>query len=513
MNRSLFLLSGLALVVTASAQTGSPNWGSYGRSFTHRANSPAPTQNLFNVLWSTPVDRHPQYVGGGDLLIHYGSPLITHNNVVCVPVKTGASDGWVVEGHNGTTGALIYTFSTDYSIPNYTDLQWVPVFGPSLSPDGRLIVPAAGGSILRRDNPEAASSTYTRLTFYGASDFAADRATYTAGVKISTPITIDASGNMYFGFTTFGPVMDRSLIGSAKLISGVARMTPSGVGTWAPVTKITGDNLATHVEFNCAPSLSPDGSVLYVAVKRSGQGGYLVGLDSTSLGLKYIRRLLDPSTGLDAIMDDQSSGCPMVGTDGDIYFGIIENPQFQHNDRGFMLHFDKTLVKQKPTGNFGWDNTPSLIPSSFIPSYSGQSSYLIITKYNNYWGLGSGDGVNKIGLLDPNATQTDTISGIPVMREVMTVTGVTPDVDAVNSGFPNAVREWCVNSTVVDYNTKAALINSEDGHLYRWDLQSDTLTQGVLLNGPLGQAYTPTISGPTGIVYAINNGKLFAVGN
>jgi len=65
----------------------------------------------------------------------------------------------------------------------------------------------------------------------------------------------------------------------------------------------------------------------------------------------------------------------------------------------------------------------------------------------------------------------------------------------------------------LDYNTKSALVNSEDGHLYRWSFTTGTITQGVLLDGPRGQAYTPTISGPTGIVYAINNGKLFAVGS
>src|SRR2546423_656633 len=107
MNRSLFVLSSLALVSAASAQTGSPYWSSYGRSFSHRANSPGPTQNLNTVLWSTPVDRNPQYTGGDVLLIHYGSPLITHNNVIVVPVKTGATDGWIVEGRSGTTGSLI----------------------------------------------------------------------------------------------------------------------------------------------------------------------------------------------------------------------------------------------------------------------------------------------------------------------------------------------------------------------------------------------------------------------
>ena len=36
-----------------------------------------------------------------------------------------------------------------------------------------------------------------------------------------------------------------------------------------------------------------------------------------------------------------------------------------------------------------------------VPSYPGTSRYLLMTKYNNYAGVG-GDGVNKIAVLDPN---------------------------------------------------------------------------------------------------------------
>jgi hypothetical protein len=133
-----------------------------------------------------------------------------------------------------------------------------------------------------------------------------------------------------------------------------------------------------------------------------------------------------------------------------------------------------------------------------------------MTKYNNYVETG-GDGVNKIAILDPHASMTDPISGATVMKEVLTIAGPTPDAEFTNS-FPNAVREWCINTAAIDPFTKSVLANNEDGKLYRWDLTSNKLIQTATLTSGIGEAYTPTIIGVDGIVFAINNATLYAVG-
>src|ERR1051326_6819068 len=124
-------------------------------------------------------------------------------------------------------------------------------------------------------------------------------------------------------------------------------------------------------------------------------------------------------------ISDAGTASPMVGPDGDVYFGVLENPFPYNHDRGWMLHYNWNLQVQKATGAFGWDDTASVVPSKAVPSYVGSSPYLILTKYNNYAGVG-GDGHNKVAILDPNATQVDPITGVTVMQEVITVLGVTP---------------------------------------------------------------------------------------
>ena len=50
------------------------------------------------------------------------------------------------------------------------------------------------------------------------------------------------------------------------------------------------------------------------------------------------------------------------------------------------------------------------------------------------------------------------------------------------------------------------------GGLDRSDLVTNTLAEQVVLTAGIGEAYTPTVIGPDGLVYAINDATLFAVG-
>src|SRR5262249_49130300 len=104
----------------------------------------------------------------------------------------------------------------------------------------------------------------------------------------------------------------------------------------------------------------------------------------------------------------------------------------------------------------------------------------------------------------------DPSTGATVMKEIVTIAGVTPDPDFPNT--PGAVREWCINSAAVDPATDSILVNSEDGWLYRWNLSTNSFTQKIKLNNGVGEAYTPTLIGPDGTVYAIGNATLDAIG-
>jgi hypothetical protein len=489
---------GAMLTMNAAAQTGA--WLMPSHDQQHSALSTVQSQALDTIHWHVPVDLRPPQ---GEILIHYGSPLVTAANTVIVPVKTG-SNSFRVEARNGATGKRLWMQKTGWQAPQ---ASFVPGLGPTLS-NNSLFVPDIGGGVLVRSNPDQAMGTVTRLYFYGAKNFHNDPTVYSQNVQINTPLSIDVHGNIYFGFLVLGPT-------PINLQSGLARVAPNGAGTWVSAAAVSGDPRVTQVVISCAPALSPDGSLLYVAVDNAtsvanASVGYLLARNSTTLALVNRVLLTDPSSGLNVFIFDGSSATPTVGPDGDVYFGVLENPFPDHNNRGWLLHFSSDLSQIKIPGSFGWDDTPSIVPASLVPSYTGKSSYLLMTKYNNYAGIGTGDGTNRIAILDPNATEKDPI--IPstlVMKEVITILGVTPDP---GTGFPDAVKEWCINTAAIDPFTKSVLANSEDGKLYRWDLTSNTLTQVITLSTGIGEAYTPTVIGSDGTAYAINNAILDAIG-
>ena len=486
----LLLVSAAAFALSPCISEAEPLWGGYAGDAQHQAISRIASQPLDAILWQTPVDLAPQATDG-ELLIHYGSPLVTDANTVIVPVKTGSATGFRVEAHRGIDGVVLWSQTTDYALP-VPSAAWIPAYGPVLNGANRLYFPGAGGTVYYRDNPDSATVAGAgQLAFYNMTNYAANRTAFDDNVFINTPITSDNAGNIYFGFQ-----VNNSSAATLDLQAGLARIDSNGNGSWIEVGNLVPG--MTKVSQNCAPALSADGSTLYIAL-NDGSNGRLVKLNSSNLSLAA-------SSGPLSQVIDISTASPTIGPDGDVYFGTNDG----YHGRGVMNHFSADLTQIKTPGSFGWDDTASIVPSLLVPSYHGRSSYLLMVKYNDYAALG-GDGVNKLAILDPNdLTQTDPVTGETVMKEILTVSGLTPDPEFPM--LPDAVREWCINTAAIDPATHSVLANSEDGKLYRWDLWTNTLTESITLTSGIGEAYTPTLIGADGTVYAINNATLFAVG-
>jgi hypothetical protein len=473
-----------------------PAWTEFGGNAQHTAIAAIAAQSLGRILWQTPVDLAPQY-SSSNLLTHYGSPVISSKNTVLIPVKTAANGSFRFEARNGSNGALLWSANSDYTVPPH---NWFPSFNLTLTPAGRLYAPGAGGKLYFRDDVDSATGAVQFAVFYGVSLYTASKAQLDAAITISTPLTVDASGNVFFGFLAAVP-------NAAGVASGVARLAADGTGTWIAASTAANDANVNRVAMNSAPALSRDGAVVYVAVSNTQGQGYLLGLSSSTLAPLTRASLIDPVTRTPAFISGDSTASPTVGPDGDVYFGVLEANRPAHNYRGWLLHFDSTLAQTKIPGAFGWDDTASIVPTAAVPSYAGASTYLVAAKYNNYAGAGTGDGLNRMAVLDPFRSQVDPISGIPTMAEVLTVLAPTPDPE-----HPGGVKEWCVNTAAVDPQTRSILVNNEDGMMYRWDLVTNRLTEQIRFTNGLGESYTPSAIGPDGTVYAINNAVLFAVG-
>jgi hypothetical protein len=477
-----------------------PAWNGYGMDAQHTSLGQVATQPLKRVVWSTPSDLAPPYTSKGYLLVHYGSPAISSKNTVIVPVRN-SGDVFHVEGRRGADGVQTWSFDSDYVLPPH---RWTPSYNVVVTASNRVYAAGAGGKVFYRDDADSATAATQSMTFYDRALYDANKAAMNAAVMISTPITADKDGNIFFGFVA-------SAGNPAGLASGFARIGADGKGSWVSASAVSGDPALYKPATNAAPALSADGKLVYVVTNSPDDGrGALVALDASSLAAVTRATLIDPSTQLPARVSDDGTASPTIGPDGDVYLGVLESTAGAHNQRGWLLHFDRTLGQSRIPGSFGWDDTPSIVPASMVPGYHGSSAYLVMTKYNNYARAGSGDGQNKVAVLDPNASQNDPVpqtATVQVMKEVLTVLGPTPD-----PGDANGVTEWCVNIAAVDPFTKSILVNSEDGYLYRWDMATNSLTEKVRLTSGLGESYTPTAIGPDGKVYAINNAVLFAVG-
>jgi autotransporter-associated beta strand protein len=501
------LTGGLASVVHAQ------DWEGYASNPQHTALVDSPAQALNTIRWQTPVDLAPP---SGTLYIHYGSPVITNDNTVIVPLKTTTTGNFEVEAMSGANGSPIWSASSNYVFPPafVPPNNWTPVYSPTLTSTNTLYYAGEGGTIDYRTDADSATGTSGQLAFYGLSNYESNPSAYNSSIFIDTPITSDAEGDIYFGFRDSGtpPVGSGLPTGG-----GIARIGANGSTTFISAATASGNSNLISPTMNCAPALSNNGQTLYITVNNStGNGttatGDLVSLNATTLAPQAAVPLIDPKSGLPAYLPDDGTASPMVGPDGHVFIGVLENNLGTNNYRGWMLQYSGNLSETLTPGAFGWDDTASVVPASMVPAYQGSSSYLIMTKYNNYAGAGTGNGENKVAILDPNGKETDPISGATVMAEVESILGPTPDTKAINEGYPNAVKEWCINTAAVDVATDSVYVNSEDGNIYQWNLATNTFSAVVNMTDGIGEAYTPTLIGSDGSIYAIQDAELYNIG-
>ena len=210
--------------------------------------------------------------------------------------------------------------------------------GPTLS-GNRLPVPTS-----------RAASLYIRLNkiqgrrfsphLLRQEEYTANPTVYQQNVQINTPLTTDASGNIYFGFL-IGPT-------PIGLQSGLARIAANGTGAWISAASIGGNAAVTNIAMSCAPALSHDGNTLYIATTMQTPD-MDIWLRSIALPLLCVNRvrLKDPSSNQSAFIFDASTAAPTIGPDGDVYFGVLKIPSRTTTISGWLLHFNSDSHRKK----------------------------------------------------------------------------------------------------------------------------------------------------------------------
>ena len=550
-NRRILGATAAAFLAAAWACAGDPagDWPQWGRTPQHGGASPVPAQPLQAILADIVYDPFVEQMkadSGGDLLAHYAVPLADDSGVYMV-FKSGTYTGfgnwgtltWSVKKLQWIDGQLqvVWAFDSDWK-PEPVELSgWEPVFLPAISGDD-LWVPGLGGTVYR-------VSRETGLAAARINPFAdVDASRYVAGGLAVAPdggVVYNAVG--LDAADPFAPISGAWLVriapdGTASRVdfSTIVLGAPAADDPcqtsfttdqrpWPPSTSATPATApcgAQRPGINVVPAIAPDGTIYTVSrAHANDRYGYLVAVrpnltpswassfrgtlndgcgillldDNTNLGCRSgANNGVDPATNDRPAgrVNDAGTSSPVVLPDGSVLIGTYTEYNFY---RGHLFEFN-AFGDVLATYDFGWDITPAVLPHD--------GTYSILLKDNHYTSS-DGDSYYYVTSLDAGLAPEWSYRATNTQSCVRQPGGAVVCVNDHPEGF-----EWCVNQPAVDGNGTVYL-NSEDGTLYGFDRQG-AVTGQIFLDTALGAAYTPVSIGPDGILYAQNNGHLFAVG-
>jgi hypothetical protein len=565
------------LILAGAFAAAAQNWPQWGRNAQHTGTTSAVGQTATRILADVVYDpfvaqEQADPLAGGDLLVHYQTPLVDGNNVY-MEFKSGTytsldhweTQTWSERRLQWQAGTLntVWNFQSDWKPVPYGSATngpgWEPVFHAVLS--GNFVyVPGAGGSIFKVSKSNGAG---TRISPFGAT---LDPDTFTA-----SPLTADSAGNIYY---TVLELVHGNAWNADVVNSWLVKVAPDGTFNTATITSLTpgapGKNDkclgvfnvnqlpwppsptavpgtvqcgTQRAGLNSAPGVAPDGTIYIVSVAHLWSREAYIIAANPDLSPKWHTSLRDrlmtgcnvtlppngtpggcragATTGYDPAQNrpgagrviDDNTASPVVAPDGSIFYGAFTRFNW---DQGHIMKFS-------PSGQFlaayrfGWDDTPAI--------YAHDGTYDVITKDNQY-----GDDLGSYCNDPAWCPSDDRTANDPAYPEAYFITRLDPNLQIINrwqnlnplsctrdaSGNVSCVSdhprgfEFCVNAPAVDANGNV-YNNSEDGNLYV--VRPDgTLREHLFLQLAVGAAYTPLAIGPDGKIYTQNAGHLFVVG-
>jgi len=541
--------AGVLAAVSGLGDEPARGWPQWGRTPQHAGASPVSAQPLQAILARVVYDPFVEQMkaeGGGDLFAHYAVPLADETGVYMV-FKSGAYTGfgnwdsltWSVKKLQWIAGRLevVWTFDTDWKPEPLALARWEPVLLPAMSGED-LWVPGLGGSVHRVSK----ETGLERARVNPFSDLDASR--YVAG-----GLSVAPDGGVVYDVVGLSPADALAPITGAWLVRIAANGEAARADFSALVSGAPGASDACETSFspdqrpwppsptavpptvpcgaqrpglNVVPAIAPDGTIYTVSrAHRADRYGYLVAVhpDLTPAWSASFRGILDDGCGVLLANDDSNLGCrsganagvdpatngrpagrvndagtssPVVLPNGAVLIGTYSSYNFS---RGHLFEFD-AQGGAVATYDFGWDITPAVVERDGTAS--------ILTKDNHY-SSSDGDAYYFVSSLDAALVPQWSFRATNTQSCVRRSDGTIACVDDHPEGF-----EWCVNQPAID-GGGSVYLNSEDGTLYGFD-RDGAVTGQIFLDTALGAAYTPVSIGPDGILYAQNNGVLFAVG-